>query len=170
MPVHNYHTIHIHNELWPPTVSIRTKVSYRVCLWGLQERWQPGWHTCQESHLCTETWQHVTFCSTKTSLARYVSFSLVPRPRPPFCCLQYMWENLSTLLRLVWHLKYMILIPFQIGDFGLARNLIDDTYYKSSGGKIPVKWTSPEVAKLKKKEQKEREEVWGGRREREHGE
>ena len=58
----------------------------------------------------------------------------------------------STSLRLVWHLKYMILIPFQIGDFGMARNLIDDTYYKSSGGKIPVKWTSPEVNL--KKEQK----------------
>ena len=38
-----------------------------------------------------------------------------------------------------------VFVPFQIGDFGLARNLIDDTYYKSSGGKIPVKWTSPEV-------------------------
>ena len=33
----------------------------------------------------------------------------------------------------------------QIGDFGMARDLMDDTYYKSSGGKIPVKWTSPEV-------------------------
>ena len=51
----------------------------------------------------------------------------------------------------------MILIPFQIGDFGMARNLIDDTYYKSSGGKIPVKWTSPEVNL--KKEQKGGEEV-----------
>ena len=34
---------------------------------------------------------------------------------------------------------------FQIGDFGMARDLMDDTYYKSSGGKIPVKWTAPEV-------------------------
>ena len=33
----------------------------------------------------------------------------------------------------------------QIGDFGMARDLMDDTYYKSSGGKIPVKWTAPEV-------------------------
>ena len=27
----------------------------------------------------------------------------------------------------------------------MARDLMDDTYYKSSGGKIPVKWTAPEV-------------------------
>lgn len=33
----------------------------------------------------------------------------------------------------------------QVADFGMARNLMDDTYYTSSGGKIPVKWTAPEV-------------------------
>ncbi len=27
----------------------------------------------------------------------------------------------------------------------MARDLMDDTYYTSTGGKIPVKWTSPEV-------------------------
>ena len=27
----------------------------------------------------------------------------------------------------------------------MARNLMDDTYYTSQGGKIPVKWTAPEV-------------------------
>ena len=36
----------------------------------------------------------------------------------------------------------------QIGDFGLARDLVDDTYYKSKGGQIPVKWTAPEVSQL----------------------
>ena len=34
----------------------------------------------------------------------------------------------------------------QIGDFGMARDLMDKTYYTSSKkGKIPVKWTAPEV-------------------------
>ena len=35
----------------------------------------------------------------------------------------------------------------QIGDFGMARDLMDDSYYMSAtkGGKIPVKWTAPEV-------------------------
>ena len=34
----------------------------------------------------------------------------------------------------------------QIGDFGMARDLMDDTYYTSKGGgKIPIKWTAPEV-------------------------
>ena len=36
-------------------------------------------------------------------------------------------------------------IFFQIGDFGLSRDLDDETYYISNGGKIPVKWTAPEV-------------------------
>ncbi len=42
----------------------------------------------------------------------------------------------------------MLFVPFyhfKIGDFGMARDLMDDTYYTSSGGKIPVKWTAPEV-------------------------
>ena len=34
---------------------------------------------------------------------------------------------------------------FQIGDFGMSRNLEDEDYYISHGGKIPVKWTAPEV-------------------------
>ena len=39
---------------------------------------------------------------------------------------------------------------FQIGDFGMARDLMDETYYtpKTKGGKIPVKWTAPEVTSL----------------------
>ena len=27
----------------------------------------------------------------------------------------------------------------------MSRDLMDDDYYKSSGGQIPVKWTAPEV-------------------------
>ena len=38
----------------------------------------------------------------------------------------------------------------QIGDFGMARDLMDDTYYKSSGGKVPVKWTAPEALLYRK--------------------
>ena len=34
----------------------------------------------------------------------------------------------------------------QIADFGMSRDLIiDHNYYITSGGKIPVKWTAPEV-------------------------
>ena len=36
----------------------------------------------------------------------------------------------------------------QIADFGMARDVSDDTYYMSSGGKIPLKWTAPEVSTL----------------------
>jgi len=34
----------------------------------------------------------------------------------------------------------------QVADFGMARDLMDDPYYMSSRGKIPVKWTAPEVS------------------------
>ena len=33
----------------------------------------------------------------------------------------------------------------QIGDFGMSRDLEDNNYYITHGGKIPVKWTAPEV-------------------------
>ena len=33
----------------------------------------------------------------------------------------------------------------QIADFGMARDVADDTYYITTGGKIPLKWTAPEV-------------------------
>ena len=33
----------------------------------------------------------------------------------------------------------------QIADFGLSRDIVDDTYYTATTGKIPVKWTAPEV-------------------------
>ena len=33
----------------------------------------------------------------------------------------------------------------QVADFGLSKDLQEGTYYVSSGGKIPVKWTAPEV-------------------------
>ena len=34
----------------------------------------------------------------------------------------------------------------QIADFGLSRDIVDDTYYTATSGKIPVKWTAPEVS------------------------
>ena len=33
----------------------------------------------------------------------------------------------------------------QIADFGMARDLEESEYYISQGGKVPVKWTAPEV-------------------------
>ena len=39
----------------------------------------------------------------------------------------------------------MVHSVFQIADFGMSRDLMEDDYYKSSGGKIPIKWTAPEV-------------------------
>ena len=39
----------------------------------------------------------------------------------------------------------MFLFVLQIADFGMSRDLDDHKYYITSGGKIPVKWTAPEV-------------------------
>ena len=44
----------------------------------------------------------------------------------------------------------MSAFSFQISDFGMSRNLIDDDYYVSHGGKIPVKWTAPEALTFRK--------------------
>jgi len=38
-----------------------------------------------------------------------------------------------------------MLYVVQIADFGMSRDLINENYYITSGGKIPVKWTAPEV-------------------------
>ena len=38
----------------------------------------------------------------------------------------------------------------QVADFGLSRDLADDTYYVSHGGMVPIKWTAPEAIHFKK--------------------
>ncbi len=38
-----------------------------------------------------------------------------------------------------------IFFCLQIADFGMSRDLADTNYYVAHGGKIPVKWTAPEV-------------------------
>ena len=43
---------------------------------------------------------------------------------------------------------YFCVFFLQISDFGMARDLEESNYYISHGGKIPVKWTAPEVEVL----------------------
>ena len=40
--------------------------------------------------------------------------------------------------------KYVL----QISDFGMSRDLENDSYYVSRGGMIPVKWTAPEIINI----------------------
>ena len=49
----------------------------------------------------------------------------------------------GSLVLLRWWCLY-----FQIGDFGLARDLGGEDVYLSRGGKIPIKWTAPEVSSI----------------------
>ena len=48
-------------------------------------------------------------------------------------------------LHMYVNLILYIYIIIQIADFGMARDLDEGSYYVSHGGKIPVKWTAPEV-------------------------
>ena len=41
--------------------------------------------------------------------------------------------------------KFIDFFLLKIADFGMSRDLLDENYYITSGGKIPVKWTAPEV-------------------------
>ncbi|XP_065899237.1 uncharacterized protein [Dysidea avara] len=41
-------------------------------------------------------------------------------------------------------------VTCKIADFGMSRDLLDENYYVTSGGKIPVKWTAPEAINYKK--------------------
>ena len=45
---------------------------------------------------------------------------------------------------ILFGLAYCV-ITEQIADFGMARDVADSSYYVTTGGKIPVKWTAPEV-------------------------
>eukprot|EP00055_Hartaetosiga_balthica_P014618 m.81003 g.81003 ORF g.81003 m.81003 type:complete len:1041 (+) comp8639_c0_seq3:49-3171(+) len=38
----------------------------------------------------------------------------------------------------------------KISDFGLSRDLEDDTYYQSEGGMVPIRWTPPEAFQYRK--------------------
>ena len=46
--------------------------------------------------------------------------------------------------------NYYKLKIVQVADFGMSRDLADETYYVSHGGMIPVKWTAPEAIHYKK--------------------
>ncbi len=42
------------------------------------------------------------------------------------------------------------LFVLKIADFGLSRDLQDQEFYVSHGGKIPVKWTAPEALEYRR--------------------
>ena len=48
------------------------------------------------------------------------------------------------------HFAHLNLSISQVADFGMSRDLADEDYYVSRGGKIPVRWTAPEAILYKK--------------------
>jgi len=45
---------------------------------------------------------------------------------------------------------HIILCWLQIADFGFSRDLQQEDFYVSYGGKIPIKWTAPEALNYRK--------------------
>ena len=72
------------------------------------------------------------------------------------CCQQLQGENFSSVHFPVSLLPvdHCFLLFFsshylsQIADFGMSRVVTSDPYYITSGGRIPVMWTAPEVKKI----------------------
>ena len=58
-------------------------------------------------------------------------------------------NNTVILLLHEWHDIDAITL-YKISDFGMSRDLADETYYVSHGGMIPVKWTAPEAIHYRK--------------------
>ena len=63
-----------------------------------------------------------------------------------YCVLNLkLYDPLTVDHIVIWLLIAIRFCTLQIADFGMARDVADDTYYISTGGKIPVRWTAPEV-------------------------
>ena len=59
------------------------------------------------------------------------------------------WK-LYTYMQVHSQLNVYVSQSLQIADFGLSRDLSDENYYISHGGKVPVKWTAPEALDYRK--------------------
>ena len=59
--------------------------------------------------------------------------------------MQGMYVRCSCNLFSIVHDFQLYFVYIKIADFGMSRDLMEGSYYVSHGGKIPVKWTAPEV-------------------------
>ena len=65
-------------------------------------------------------------------------------------------DNICKVYSIIYPVRYgammtvYLIFNTQIADFGMSRDLVDENYYISHGGKIPVKWTAPEAIHYKK--------------------
>ena len=49
-----------------------------------------------------------------------------------------------------FHDSFVSLFALQLADFGMSHDMDEDYYYKSKGGRIPIKWTAPEAILYRK--------------------
>ena len=84
----------------------------------------------------------------ETCVAQQHHSSLDYRPQTLLSGSFYSYSNVANYVVQIPHFFYSYTFVYtnsQISDFGMSRDLEDGTYYVSQGGKIPVKWTAPEV-------------------------
>ena len=62
-----------------------------------------------------------------------------------FGCISYTQVCQLSLFFFCGLSRHLLGCHLQIADFGMSRDLMDENYYVSHGGQIPVKWTAPEV-------------------------
>ena len=82
------------------------------------------------------------YLSTKSFVHRDLAARNILVTKDCICKVIFTYMQLDTI-------ETLILNP-QIADFGLSRDLADDTYYVSHGGMVPIKWTAPEAIHFKK--------------------
>ena len=51
----------------------------------------------------------------------------------------------SNVVVYAYEYDHILFYVVQIADFGMSRDLTDENYYITTGGRIPVRWTAPEV-------------------------
>lgn len=127
-----------------PTMCIVDRRHFRETFptdyWTFVSRLPLVWTTWPTRHLCTETWLQETSSWLVISYARWHNYP----------CDVYIVSEVTTNL----HVDVSVAVYkensflYQIGDFGMTRDLANDSVYHSQGGKVPLKWTAPEVKNM----------------------
>ena len=124
------HELFLHASLQIREQSSSRNASYTLELFQTDSSWNglPCWQvictsgSCSQEHTCVRKWHlQGRYNSVNQSINQSIN--------------QVDVHNLNTL---------------QIADFGLSRDLQNEDYYVSHGGKIPVKWTAPEALNYRK--------------------
>lgn len=99
-------------------------IHFLKCCSNFPTKFHVEWSICQRKVLYTGIWQLEIFQLTVRTIARYTKLKVAAQ-------------------------FYALAMLLQIADFGMSKYLQDKAYYKTNSGKIPVKWTAPEVIRIR---------------------